>query len=244
MEPTLNGLPIRSIPNPERLSRQAILKVSRELLEQLLPDFEHVAMLRYGELVNSSLSTAERVASIVEPFHKALKLPSDCRITGISLHVAFEKDLIAFRIESPDFVETGPWDTYPDVQAIYLTQYNFLIDSCVLDFAALEARYDGSDSYFQQWFGPAVETRRIYGPDGSVEVEEGPTLSPTQEGEPGGFLLPYGSEELVEAIKELTAVEVPLGREEGECWRCGRITRRLIPCGKRECLDCFKQPLL
>ena len=107
-------------------TRQAIMCVSRHLLEELMPDWQTVALLRYGELVEECsselvrLSDSDKVAELAAPFHQVLKLPSDCWITGISAAHSFRRDEIAFRIASPDFVETPEMVTLPEVRDLNL----------------------------------------------------------------------------------------------------------------------------
>ena len=154
-------------------TRQAVLRVSRPLLEALLPDFRTVALLRYGELVKPRLGmftdVAAQVAEIAAPFHSALKLPANCRITGISVGHLFDRDEVAFRIESPDFVETLDGGPLPEVQAVYQNKYSFTF---VPETAPPDLlRYDSATGYFLMWDGLAVETRRIYGPDGEEVME-------------------------------------------------------------------------
>ena len=67
-----------------RTTRRAIMCVSRQVLEELLPDFEKVALLRYGFLLESELSTPKKIAMLTASFHKVLKLPSNCHIVTIN----------------------------------------------------------------------------------------------------------------------------------------------------------------
>lgn len=137
-------------------TRKAILRVSRPLLEALLPDFRTVAVLRYGELVEPRLGpstdVAAQVIELAAPFHRALKLPASCHIAGISVGYLFDRDEVAFRIESPDFVETPEGGPLPEVTAVYQHRNNFL-------FTSGQVKFEGSSGYFLCWSGPAVETR-------------------------------------------------------------------------------------
>ena len=156
-------------------SRQAVLRVYFELLEQLLPDWQTAAMLRFGDLsCESRLGNSAKIAEIAAPFHKALKLPRNCRITGISHNLYFDRGQIAFRIECPDFRETPMGATFPEVQAVYQTSLQMTIrnPSCSdspAGFVEGSAELDGIKSYFLRWDGLAVETKRVYDCNG-VEV--------------------------------------------------------------------------
>lgn len=147
-----------------KLTRQAVLCVGRELLESLLPDWQTVAMLRYGSLTEPSLDGIDRVEALARPFHRALKLPADCQITGISQHYRFNQDQIAFRIASPDFKETLPWNILPEVEAVY----NRLYHSVMEDGIPMPGTNTEASGYFLRWTGPAVAVHRTYGPDGNV----------------------------------------------------------------------------
>ena len=241
-------------------NRQAILCVSRELLESLLPDWQTVAMLRYGSLVKSPADVLDRIDVLARPFHQALKLPVDCQITGISQHYRFNQDQIAFRVTSPDFIETMPWNRLPDVEAVYQP----VKEAGIPDW-----------SYFLRWDGLAVAVHRTYGPDGTVlptptlnglpiHKVEGHGISKRTApyvmisledmaeeanklgGQEGGYCGP-GVAELAEEMNKLVGQQEPdplvmLYR----CWNCGVLTSRLLPTEETtaECLDCAKKPLL
>ena len=138
-------------------SRQAVLRVSFELLEQLLPDWQTAAMLRFGDLsCESRLGNSAKIAAIAAPLHKALKLPRNCRITGISHNLHFDQGQIAFRIECPDFRETPVGDTFSEVQAVYENKYEFNFGPTT------EVQLKSASGYFFRWDGLAVETKRVY----------------------------------------------------------------------------------
>ena len=144
-----------------KATRQAVMRVSRQLLEELMPDWKTAAVLRYGELIEERLAP-DRVAEIAEPYHKALKLPTNCRITGISIGFGFDHDEIGFRIESLDFVETLEGNMLPEVQAVYRTRVQMAcngndgLEPLPLGFDEGTLRLDGTTSYFAGWAGPAV----------------------------------------------------------------------------------------
>lgn len=199
-------------------TRQAILRVSRPLLEALLPDFRTVALLRYGELVEPRLGpstdVAAQVATIAAPFHQVLKLPADCRITGIAMHPSlyFDRDEVTFRIESPDFMETPEGGMLPEVQAMYSNVPSIDDKDC-------------AEMHFFKWEGTAVETRRIYGPDG-VEVQ------------------PPSDIESVAHHGVFKGVPAIITDAVSTCWRCSSPTTRRLPGGAAECQDCAEKPLL
>lgn len=141
-----------------KTTRQAVMKVSRQLLEQLMPDWETAAQLRYGQMIGGRFPADVDVISI--PYHMALKLPDSCSITGISSQLHFYSDEIAFRIESPDFVETEHGCRLPEVQAVYQNKYEFNFKPTV------EVQLQSATGYFLCWAGPAVAVQRTYGPDG------------------------------------------------------------------------------
>lgn len=257
----------------EKPSRQAVMKVSRELLEHLLPDWRTVAMLRYGELVESRLSTSEKVHELAAPFYKALKLPLNCKITGISTgrNDWFYQDQIAFRVESPDFKETTYCGRLPEVQAVYQTKHRAVLHPD----GTLVLQKPGG--YFLCWTGEAVAVQRVYGPDGeelhgekvcpapdelpdnlSERIEmmrqdiarQGVAATAAYYGadlpaEAGGFLLPEGSEELLEALEEKGVLDgKPVSALSRPCWRCGSPTGRRLTDGTAECRGCSEKSLL
>ena len=172
-----------------KASRQAVVFVDRQLLEELLPGFKTAALLRFGELLLEELlsgfeNSTERLADLAGPFHMALKLPGNCRITGasslrsapwpagISPHHRFEYDQVAFRIECPDFVETAPGNMLPIVGAVYQNSLDMRVTGPGMNqdgFAPGSVEVVGSSGYFLRWDGSAVAVRREYGSDG-VEV--------------------------------------------------------------------------
>lgn len=123
-----------------KTTRQAIMTVSRQLLEDLLPDWWTAVQLPHGDLLK-----------------QVLKLPANCQITNISqvaklaanTSVFFYNEQIAIRVECPDFVETPAGALLPEVLAIYQSPTGLV-----------------KESYFLFWDGPAVATKRVYGPDG------------------------------------------------------------------------------
>lgn len=168
--------------------RAAVLRVSLELLEKLLPDWRTVAALRYGELVEPCLS--KDVGKIAAPFHAALKLPRDCYITGISTNAFFDRDEVAFRIESPDFVETSLGCVLPEVQAVYQRCLDMQIHNPGITATGFEpgsACVLGERGYFLRWDGSAVAVRREYRPDGLGSV-----LKVSTHGLPGWVIDAFG----------------------------------------------------
>ena len=243
-------------------TRQAVMKVSRELLEELMPDWQTRARARYGDMVDDRLP--KDVEAIAGPYHLALKLPANCRITGISADLLFLYDQIAFRIESPDFVETKPGSQLPSVNAVYHNRYEFNFE--LTD----EVQLKSATGYFLRWDGPAVETCRTYGPAGKevrVEavsvgygVEKGihPVVAETAQllkprslapGEKlkgaDGYALPEGSEAVLKELKEKGVLEgKPVSIFPCPCWRCQSPTSRCLPDGVAECRDCAEKSLL
>lgn len=171
----LEALATEAEGEPMKTTRQAVMKVSRELLEQLMPDFRTAVLLRFGDLVvEGQLTIADKLKELAVPFHRALKLPANCRITGISHTYVFDRDEIAFRIESPDFVETPFGCVLPEVQEVYQNSLTMRIsephgDEC--SFEPGSAEIVKQSGYFLRWDGLAVAVHREYGPDG----EELPT---------------------------------------------------------------------
>lgn len=115
-------------------NRQAIMLVSRPLLEDLLPNWQTVVKLRYGDVTEQD--RPEALEDLVKPFHDALQLPANCRITGISASYYFHRDEVAFCLECPDFIETVEGQRVPRVVAVYIRT----IDT----------------TQFLRWEGPAV----------------------------------------------------------------------------------------
>lgn len=159
-----------------KTTRQAMLKVNRSLLESIMPDWETAARVRFGEMVDGRLP--KDVEQIAEPYHTALKLPANCRITGISNLYAFNRDEIVFRIESPDFVETPSCDMLPEVRAVYQRTLSF---GAMLkkiedfrEFAPGSVEVLSDQGYFLCWDGPAVAVPRVYGPDGTCKLSYDP----------------------------------------------------------------------
>ena len=161
-----------------KTTRRAIMCVSRQVLEELLPNFEKMALLRYGFLLESESSTPEKHAVLTALFHEALKLPSNCHIVTINTSYRFMYDEVAFLIECPDFVETEEACVMPEVQAVYQSQHDFTVKpgdwfdhGTNKSFAPDQLVSTDSSSYFLRWEGPAVETKREYG-SGGEEVNK------------------------------------------------------------------------
>lgn len=233
--------------NEMRISRQAVLRVSCDLLSA--PDVEAIA----------------------NPYHLALKLPANCRITGISNQIYFYSDEIAFRIESPDFVETEPCNVLPEVVALYMDHGKSTIYN---QHWIVESR-----GYFYCWDGPAVETRRTYGPDGK-EVTVGQSFSHHAEFQrikvnADDWGLTEAAEVVARRRLEIDLRAIPLepkhptypsrvkwtdedGRVKATsvgygvlpawqlapCWCCQSSTARRLPDGVAECQDCAEKSLL
>lgn len=90
-----------------RTTRQAVMNVSRELMEHMLPP---------GKVIEC---VADKLGVQYEWLVEAMQLPAGSRITGVSIAVRFFHDEVAIRIEHPDFIETAEARTLPEVQAIY-----------------------------------------------------------------------------------------------------------------------------
>ena len=93
--------------------RLGIVYCSVELIARLMPPGTTVQWL------DSELGTVKAFGEGYEKLHKALKLPANCRITGVSPHVRFANNEIVLRVESPEFVETPEGGTIPTVEAYY-----------------------------------------------------------------------------------------------------------------------------
>ena len=91
--------------------RQAILLVSRQLLEEIMPDWRTCADVLWEKTPD--------LDAIAVPYHAALKLPDNCRIVGIGTWDTFDQNPVAFRVESPDFVEIPDGYAVPEVAALY-----------------------------------------------------------------------------------------------------------------------------
>ena len=213
-------------------SRQAILRVHRLLLEQFLPDWQTVARLRYGDVLDGRAYPPERAEEWAAPFHKALKLPADCKITGISYSGDdwLCKDEIVFRIESPDFVETPYPNRLPEVTAVYQRSLVMQIDNpdgCDGSIKPGSAEIIGETGYFLKWTGPAVTTQRTYGPSGE---EVSINLSSS---------CPNAA-----AIPKSVTVQVDGVAAPFRCWSCKQPTNRLLLGGTAECQECADKPLL
>lgn len=75
--------------------RAAVMRCSRELVEALLPP---------GKVIDC---VADKVGPVdYDWLRRALLLPDDCRITGVSASLFFDWDQVAIRVESEAFVET------------------------------------------------------------------------------------------------------------------------------------------
>lgn len=90
-------------------TRQAIMMVSTHLLLDILPA---------GKTIDC---VADKLGAAVDYvwLHAALLLPADCRITGVSMSLGFDRDQIAIRVESHDFPETEEGCHLPEVRAWY-----------------------------------------------------------------------------------------------------------------------------
>lgn len=226
----------------EDTTRQAVLRVDRRLLEELLPDWRTALLLRYGDVLEGWMYPPEEASEWAQPFHDALKLPSTCFVTGLSTLLYFDRDQIALRIDSPDFVETVRGEHLPEVQAVYqhIRDYPFTAD---------RVRFDGATGYFLCWAGEAVEMRRIYGLDGRVVII-GPPVARCQAVYDG-----LAQEEQAEVLSKLfetakrDAIRQGVARETVRmggflCWRCNAPTLRRLPDGNGECQECSEKPLL
>lgn len=87
--------------------RQAVMYVSRSLLESLLPE---------GKTIDC---VADKLGAEYAWLAEAMKLPANVRITGVSMALRFVYDQVAIRVECSDFVETLPSNCLPEVQATY-----------------------------------------------------------------------------------------------------------------------------
>lgn len=229
-------------------TRQAILLVSRQVLEAIMPDWRW--HWRRDPVYNYTPPAA--------PFYVALKLPENCRITGVSADCAFNKDQIAFRIESPDFVETMEGCTLPEVRAVYQHKHHFTVEPDVWlneqDFPPGQLVANSSTGYFLRWDGPAVAVQRTYGPDGkelpnwtteAAAIHENPNRVPDPDGLPLGPLENDTDRSrdfvaMAETVNEVTAAI----KEYASCWRCNGPTARRLPDGTAECEECAKKGLL
>lgn len=204
-----------------KTTRQAVLCVSRELLEQLLSDWKMVALLRFGDLVDSSFSIVEKFAKLAKPYHTSLKLPANCCITGISHTYRFQYDQVAFRIECPDFVETQEACMLPEVQAVYQ--------------GSLYWNNGPNTGYFLRWGGPAVEMRREYGPDGNV-IKVGPPVV--------NIRAVFDDTVVWDGLPTYKGLSLHFTEGVSPCWKCHNLTIRRLPDGVAECPECAGSPLL
>ena len=109
---------------PVKTCREAVMRCSRELIEGLLQP---------GQVIDC---VADRIGVKYDWLREALRLPPDCKITGVSVGAYFSANQIAIRIACPAFQETAEAETLPSVEAIYV---------------ATEA-----GARFAGWFGDAV----------------------------------------------------------------------------------------
>ncbi len=58
-----------------------------------------------------------------ELIRQVLKLPDDCRVTGLSEHLFFASDEWAIRFESPEFPDVPPGNLIPVVGPVYQTKW-------------------------------------------------------------------------------------------------------------------------
>ncbi len=88
------------------MSRQAILRVSRTMFEGWLLE---------GQTVDC---VADRLGIKYDWLHKAILLPDNAIITGVSASLYFAQDQVAIRIACPDFVEVPDGVTLPEIDAL------------------------------------------------------------------------------------------------------------------------------
>lgn len=252
-------------------SRQAVMRVHFELLEQLLPDWQTAAMLRFGDLsCESRLGNSAKIAEIAAPFHKALKLPRNCCITGISHNLHFDQGQIAFRIECPDFRETPIGATFPEVQAVYENKYEFNFTPTA------EVQLQSISGYFLRWDGLAVETKRVYNCNGlevgipfpdevaddldkyferkslivppvemdySITPNEVRALRDRQPYVVGGDDPLQGGILVPPEIAESILESLKNRTSTHLCWKCSTPTIRRLSDGTAECESCAEKPL-
>lgn len=102
------------------MKRAGVMRCTRELVEDILRP--------HGVVIDCF---ADKVGSVnFIPLHKALLLPADAAITGVSAALFFDRDEIAIRIESPSFVATEPGNCFPCVMAEYSRDDNGPVFLC------------------------------------------------------------------------------------------------------------------
>lgn len=88
-------------------TRQAILRVSRVLLESLLPK---------GKVIDT---VSDKVGEVDYSWLKdCMNLPSNCKITGVTTYLYFIYDEIGIRIECEDFVKTSEGCVLPEIRTL------------------------------------------------------------------------------------------------------------------------------
>lgn len=95
--------------------RVAVMRISGTLLRSLLPEYRMVGIIN-GACGLIPTDEHDRQAAVI---HKALLLPDNARITGISAVMHFAKDEILLCIECPDFVDVPEGCTAPEVICWY-----------------------------------------------------------------------------------------------------------------------------
>lgn len=120
------------------MSRQAIMRVSRELLDDMLRNADDATVAANPSRV---LDSVDGKCGAVDYgwLERVLHLPSNAKITGVSTHMDFIRDLVAVRVDCPDFVETHPSEILPTVEPYYSNK-------CDGDCTKREVVFDG-------WFG-------------------------------------------------------------------------------------------
>lgn len=205
-------------------TRQAIMLVHHTLLESMMSDWMSAARTRYMELLCLEMSDEEKLKHVIEPYHRALKLPPNSSITCVSVGYKIDLGIIAIRIECSDFVETPYGYPIPEVEAVYQrNKHNIDLDT-------------SDNFYFLCWKGSAVETHKTYGPDGKVEVEQGPPI-------PIHVPTLNGLHVVKTNIRHSWTVPVVMWTT-GKCWVCRKETPRTTSDGTWECLHCSTKPLL
>lgn len=250
-----------------RTTRQALLYVTRELLEHLMPDWRTIAKLRYGDVLDGceprdweTLGEIPNSSLIVtRPFREALKLPTNCIINGISYSHRFAYDQITFKIGCSDFVQTTEGGILPEVRAVY------------------------NRLGFVRWEGPAVRVEYLLSHTEYMEREGRQAESPTPKNPPHpGYsgVVEYATglenEQLQKEMISYRDGKVQTEEKNGEkaetvhvqfdtakvawdtkqensviptgvslaCWSCHNPTIRQLPDGTPECPACAEKRLL
>jgi hypothetical protein len=90
-------------------SRQAVMRVSGELIRKLLPQGKAIDCL--ADKISNDLDYSW--------LHDALLLPKNSEITGVSVSIFFYRDEVAIRLRCSDFRETLEGCDMPEVGAEY-----------------------------------------------------------------------------------------------------------------------------